>query len=44
MSEKTVFAYPPGIPIVVKGEVITRLVVDEIEKAVNNRLDIKIVD
>ena len=44
VSEKTVFAYPPGIPIVVKGEVITRLVVDEIEKAVNNRLDIKIVD
>lgn len=43
-SEKTVFAYPPGIPIVVAGEIVTDDVVKEITKAAENRLDLKWLD
>lgn len=43
-SPKTVFAYPPGIPIVVSGEIVTESAIEEIEKAENNDLDIKCID
>ena len=43
-STNTVYAYPPGIPIIVSGEIITDEHIQEIEKAVNDRLDIKWVD
>ena len=36
--------YPPGIPIVVAGEIVTDDVVKEITKAAENRLDLKWLD
>ena len=40
-SKYTVFAYPPGIPMIVEGESVTKEVLLEIEEAINNDLDIK---
>ncbi|MDO4189241.1 MAG: aminotransferase class I/II-fold pyridoxal phosphate-dependent enzyme [Lachnospiraceae bacterium] len=40
----TVFAYPPGIPILVKDEMVTEEAKEEIKKAVNSKLDIKLLD
>ena len=40
-SKYTVFAYPPGIPMIVEGESVTKEVLSEIEEAINNDLDIK---
>jgi len=40
-SPYTVFAYPPGIPIVVYGEKITDSIISEIKSAIDNNLDIK---
>lgn len=39
--DMTVFAYPPGIPIIVAGEVVSADLISEIEEAVNNKLDVK---
>jgi len=44
VSEKTVFVYPPGIPIIVKGETVSEETVSEIEKALKAGLDVKMVD
>lgn len=41
VSEKTVYAYPPGIPIIVKEEIITEEIVKEIKEALNAGLDVK---
>jgi len=41
---KTVFVYPPGIPIVVKGEILTEKALDEIRSSVSVGLDVKITD
>ena len=43
-SKFTVFAYPPGIPILVKGELVTENVKKEIKEAIEKQLDIKLVD
>lgn len=43
-SLKTVFAYPPGIPIIVKGEIVTEDIICEIKEAIEKRLDIKSID
>ena len=43
-SDMTVYAYPPGIPIIVAGEIITERVVSEIEKAISNKLDLKWIE
>lgn len=40
-SEKTVYVYPPGIPILVEGEIIIQEAVIEIERALNAGLDVK---
>lgn len=40
-SPYTVFAYPPGIPIIVKNERVTEEVVSEIRNAKDKNLDIK---
>lgn len=41
ISDKTVFVYPPGIPIIVSGEVITKEIIDEIDRDIEASLDIK---
>lgn len=43
-SQYTIFAYPPGIPIIAASEIITEEKVEEIEKACINMLDIKWVE
>lgn len=43
-SPYTVFVYPPGIPIIVKGETVTDNIKKEIGKAIINKLDLKLVD
>lgn len=40
-SPYTVFAYPPGIPVIVENEIVTDEVIEKIEKALNSDLDIK---
>lgn len=44
ISNMTVYLYPPGIPIIVSGEIINDSVITEIEKAINNKLDIKWIE
>lgn len=43
-SPYTVFAYPPGIPIIVKGETVTVNALKEIEHAIDSSLDVKFTD
>jgi len=43
-SNMTVYAYPPGIPIIVAGEIVTEDIVSEIERAVIGKLDIKWIE
>lgn len=40
-SEYTVYAYPPGIPIIAEGEIVTEDAISEIEIAIKKGLDIK---
>lgn len=40
-SDRTVFVYPPGIPIVFEGEIITEEVISKIDKALIAGLDVK---
>lgn len=40
-SPYTVYAYPPGIPIIVSGEIVTEEVVSKIETAISSKLDTK---
>jgi len=44
VSAKTIFIYPPGIPIVVRGEILTEKAFDEIQASVRDGLDVKITD
>lgn len=44
ISKWTVYSYPPGIPIIVAGERVTDSTYDEIEKAINNKLDVKWIE
>ena len=41
ISDKTVYSYPPGIPVVVKGEVITDEIIEKINEYINDNLDVK---
>lgn len=41
ISDKTVYSYPPGIPVVVKGEVITKEIIKKINEYINDNLDVK---
>lgn len=41
ISDKTVFIYPPGIPIIFEGETVTEDVIKKIDQAINAGLDVK---
>lgn len=40
-SDKTVYVYPPGIPIIIEGETVTQEVIDKIDEALKAGLDVK---
>lgn len=41
VSAEYIWAYPPGIPIVVPGEIITKEVIDFIKKSITNKVNIQ---
>lgn len=40
-SDKTVYIYPPGIPIIVTGEIVTEKIINEINESIKVGLDVK---
>ena len=40
-SDKTVYIYPPGIPIIVTGEIVTEKIINEINESIKTGLDVK---